>query len=84
MHLQEISERLSNIEKMLTRLQPQQKELEADFIGVKEVAELLRISEPSVYRLTMLKKIPFRKVHNRLFFLKSEILAFINSRAFTV
>jgi predicted DNA-binding transcriptional regulator AlpA len=47
-------------------------------INVQRVAELLGISTGAVYQL---KTIPRRKIHGRLRFFESEILAYINENS---
>jgi excisionase family DNA binding protein len=78
---QEIIDRLQHIEGMLAKLQRQQPEKEPteDFLTVDQAAHLLKISVPSVYRLTMNRKIPFRKLHKRLYFSRKELTEFINA-----
>ena len=48
-----------------------------DFINVKDVAELLKISVYQVYHLTATRQIPHYKPGKKIFFLKSELIEWI-------
>jgi len=51
--------------------------LAPEIMSVPEVAELLGISRPAVYRLVSEKKIPCRKAGKSFLFLKSAIMAWL-------
>jgi excisionase family DNA binding protein len=55
---------------------------EKEILRVKQVAELLEYSTWHVYRLVSQQKIPFRKKGKTLFFLKQEILDWVNQGDF--
>ena len=52
------------------------------FWNVNEVAEYLRLSKPSIYRLTSQRQIPHMKIHGKLVFNPEQIREWAES--FTV
>ena len=81
---QEISERLFRVESTMDKLErflsasPIQSKRETH-IDIEKAAAVAKKSIPTMYRLARLGKIPCRKQGNRLYFLESEILAWIES-----
>ena len=49
------------------------------FMNIDETAKLIDLSKPTIYGLVHQIKIPFHKKGKRLYFLKSEILAWLKS-----
>ncbi len=46
-----------------------------DILSVREAAELFDIKPKAMYKRTERKQVPFHKVNNRTYFLKSELLS---------
>ncbi len=83
---QELSERLKRIETSVDKLAdkfltvtPAQAPRREPHIDIEAAAKVARKSLPTMYRLARHGKIPCRKQGNRLYFLESEILAWIES-----
>ena len=66
-------------EKVLKNLNPSNSSNEDVFMNIKENAKFIDLSVPTVYGLVHQNKIPFHKKGKRLYFLKSEILAWLKS-----
>jgi excisionase family DNA binding protein len=66
-------------EKVLKNLNPSNSSNEDVFMNIKETAKLIDLSVPTVYGLVHKNKIFFHKKGKRLYFLKSEILAWLKS-----
>lgn len=67
--------RLSSIENLILDLNLQPKQPEPDNpISIKEVAELTRLTVPTLYGYVQRNEIPFYRKANRLYFFKSEII----------
>jgi excisionase family DNA binding protein len=49
------------------------------FMNIEETAKLINLTKPTVYGLVHQKNIPFHKKGKKLYFLKSEILTWIQS-----
>jgi len=65
-----------NIRKAIT---PSNSSTEDVFINIDETAKLIDLAKPSVYGLVHQNKIPYHKKGKRLYFLKSEIMAWLKS-----
>lgn len=52
--------------------------MEEQYLTAKEAAIFMRISMPTLYRLTAEKAIPFYKPVKKLYFKKSELIEYIN------
>jgi len=48
-------------------------------ILIDDAAKIINLSKPTIYGLVHKNKIPYRKKGKRLYFLKSELIAWINS-----
>ena len=72
-----ISEQVA--EKVLNNLNTSNSSSEDIFMNIDETAKLIDLSKPTVYGLVHQNKIPFHKKGKRLYFLKSEILAWLKS-----
>lgn len=75
----EITERLVRIEIALDHLLKERNE--QDFpkaISSKQAAEELNISLAHLYRLTMNKELPFKKLKGKLLFYRDQLQEFIN------
>lgn len=53
--------------------------IEDIFMNIDETSKLIDLSKPTVYGLVHQNKIPYHKKGKRLYFLKSEILAWLKS-----
>jgi excisionase family DNA binding protein len=51
-----------------------------ELLTIPEVAELLRISEPTVRRLQQRRQIAFRKVSGSIRFARSDVAAYLEKR----
>lgn len=49
------------------------------FLNIAEVSRLLRITVPTVYKLTSQKRIPFKKVGKRLVFVTEDVIAWVKN-----
>ncbi len=66
-------------EKILQNLNLSNSSHEDVFMNIDETAKLIDLSRPTVYGLVHKNKIPYHKKGKRLYFLKSEILAWLKS-----
>lgn len=66
-------------EKVLKNLTPSTSSSEDTFINIDETSKLIDLTKPTVYGLVHKNKIPYHKKGKRLYFLKSEILAWLKS-----
>jgi len=48
-----------------------------DILSVREAAELFDIKPKAMYKRTERKQVPFHKINNRTYFLKSELLSLV-------
>ncbi len=46
-----------------------------DILSVREAAELFDINPKAMYKRTERRQVPFHKINNRTYFLKSELLS---------
>ena len=46
-----------------------------DILSVREAAEMFDIKPKAMYKRTERKQVPFHKINNRTYFLKSELLS---------
>lgn len=75
--IKKISERVSeNVLQSINTLVPIE---EPSFLTIDEAAKLINLTKPTVYGLVHQNKIPYIKKGKRLYFVKSELLAWINS-----
>ena len=78
-----IEARLSNIENLLIDLKSPSKPLsnpiKEELLTIKQAAEMLSISVPTVYGYFHFRQIPCMKRRGRLYFSKSELLAWVQS-----
>jgi excisionase family DNA binding protein len=65
-----------NLKKVLT---PVENSTEASFLTIDEAAKLINLTKPTVYGLVHQNKIPYIKKGKRLYFVKAELLDWINS-----
>jgi len=82
----QLYEKVSNIEKMLlvTNKEPLKKEKE-DFMLIKQAAEYLSLSVPTVYGLVHRNEIPYYKRGKRLYFLEKDLEVWLKtSRKMTI
>jgi excisionase family DNA binding protein len=78
-----IEARLSNIETLLIDLKFPSKSgadpTKDELLTIKQAAEILSISVPTVYGYVHFRQIPCMKRRGRLYFSKSELLAWVQS-----
>ncbi|MBK9728993.1 MAG: helix-turn-helix domain-containing protein [Saprospiraceae bacterium] len=75
----EIYEKLNTIEQLLLH-KPSHSIKEADTIlNIKQAAEMLNLTVPTIYGLVHESKIPVSKKGRRLYFSKQELMAWIKS-----
>jgi excisionase family DNA binding protein len=81
MHFSEMLNLISDqvAEKILKNLNSSNSSHEDVFMNIDETAKLIDLSRPTVYGLVHKNKIPYHKKGKRLYFLKSEILAWLKS-----
>jgi excisionase family DNA binding protein len=79
----EICQRLLRIENLLFRLQPpKQIDQKSDpdyFLSVKEAADFLKEAKATLYGRTSRREIPFYKRNKRLYFKKSDLIAWLEN-----
>jgi excisionase family DNA binding protein len=73
--LHQIQLRLDNLEKLIQEKSTTQES--EQFLDIKEAAQLLRLSPPTIYGLVNKRAIPHNKKGKRLYFLKSELLQWL-------
>lgn len=66
-------------EKVLKNLNPSNSSNEDVFMNIDETSKLIDLTKPTVYGLVHQNNIPYHKKGKRLYFLKSEILAWLKS-----
>lgn len=80
---EEILVKLSNIETLLLNLkiptQPGSDPIKDELLTINRAAELLSVSIPTVYGYCHTRSIPCMKRRGRLYFSKSELLAWVRS-----
>lgn len=80
---EDITERLSRIEHCLLDLKQVTREtnsqLQPDVLDISQTAELLKLSTATIYGLTHRHLLPFSKKGKKLYFLRSELLTWLNS-----
>lgn len=59
---------------------PEKQEPLADKIGMEEATKILSLTKSSIYKLTMTNSIPFYKMGKRLFFSRTALLDWMESR----
>jgi excisionase family DNA binding protein len=79
---EEINSRLSNIETLLLEIKHGPLETsplpdQDEFLTVKEAAEFLRLSVPTVYTLISKSQLPVMKRSGRCYFLKAELTKYL-------
>jgi excisionase family DNA binding protein len=78
-----IEARLSNIETLLTGIkfpsQPAVDPTKDELLTIRQTAELLSVAVPTVYSYVHFRQIPCMKRRGRVYFSKSELLAWIKS-----
>ena len=77
--VEELSEKLANIEKLLLSKANENQEEEDKLLNVQEAASLLCLSVPTVYGLVQRSEIPVCKRSKRLYFSKKELFNWIKS-----
>ena len=76
-----ILEKLDRIENAIEKLKMSNQNVDLDInMEIEEVAKYINLSKVSIYGLTNRKQIPHYKVGKKLFFKKSEIDNWINSK----
>jgi excisionase family DNA binding protein len=84
--LQLIAERLEKVEQMLTAVNDlhTQQQPENELLTIQGAAEFLRLSVPTIYAKVNRRELPFMKRSKRLYFDKTELLAYLKKgRALT-
>ena len=80
---QDLADRLQRIESIVTALKSDPNKtrdnLEDLPITIKEAASLVKLAVPTIYNLVHRRKIPSYRRGKRLYFLKSELLAWIKA-----
>lgn len=66
-------------ENILKAINPSKPSDEDVFMSIDETVKIINLSKATIYGLTHRKEIPFHKRGKRLYFLKSEILQWIQS-----
>ena len=75
-----VKEEMSKINDAI-RLNPKESESKSDLLTRKETAELLSVSETTLFLWNRDKKLENKKIGNRVYYLKSEVLCKLNSVA---
>jgi excisionase family DNA binding protein len=75
--IKKISERVS--ENVLQSINTPIPIEEPSFLTINEASPIVKLSVPTIYGLVHQNKIPYIKKGKRLYFVKSELLAWINS-----
>jgi excisionase family DNA binding protein len=52
----------------------------AEYLSVKEAADMLRLSVPTIYKFCTERRIPFAKVGTRTVFDRDDLIAWVNNR----
>ncbi len=73
----QLSEKLNNIERLLLSQDNNQPSEENRFLSIKEAAEFIGLSVPTVYGLVHRKNIPCMKRNKRLYFSKQQLISWI-------
>lgn len=84
--IQLIADRLENVERLLTASREPQplQQPENGLLTIQGAAEFLQLSVPTIYAKVHRRELPFMKRSKRLYFDKSELLAYIKKgRALT-
>lgn len=66
-------------ENILKAINPSKTSDEDAYLSIEEVTKIIHLSKATIYGLTHQNKIPFLKKGKRLYFLKSEILQWIQT-----
>jgi excisionase family DNA binding protein len=75
---EEVSETRALVQTLLERLnQPTSDQQQSDFLTVNQAAEFLSLTPATVYSMVYEKRIPFSKPNGRLYFLRSDLTAWI-------
>ena len=70
----QLSDRLENIERLLSQIEKAgNTQSSDDLMIIKQAAEFIHLSLPTVYGLVSNRKIPFMKKGKRLYFSKKEL-----------
>lgn len=73
-----IEEKLNSIEKLLLQPQPSPSPI-VDLLTISEAAKFLKLTVPTLYSKVSRREIPVNKKGKRLYFSRSELLAWIKS-----
>jgi excisionase family DNA binding protein len=73
----ELRDTLKNIERLLLQKSNSTPKIEEGFLTVKETAEFLKLSVPTIYGLIHKGEIPVMKRSKRCYFSKSELIEYI-------
>lgn len=76
--VQRINTKLDRLEIILSEIL-KAKEQRTTWFSVREVADYLKLSVPTIYGLTSNRKIPFAKRNKKLYFLKENIDKWLSS-----
>ena len=76
--VEQIQADISEIKRLLIPATPQPKESKP-LLTLPEAAAFLGLSEPTIYRHVSTRSIPFHKQSSRLYFVPSELIAWIKS-----
>ncbi|MFA6924390.1 MAG: helix-turn-helix domain-containing protein [Bacteroidales bacterium] len=77
--VEELNEKLTNIEKLLLSNSNQNQKEEDELLTVQQAAHLLCLSVPTIYGLVQRSEIPVCKRSKRLYFSKQELYNWIKS-----
>ncbi len=73
--LAEMYRRLERIEDLL--LERSMPEQEPDILNIQQASKLLNLTVPTIYSKVSRRELPFSKRGKKLYFLKTELLAFV-------
>ncbi|MEO9967178.1 MAG: helix-turn-helix domain-containing protein [Reichenbachiella sp.] len=75
--VQEIQNRLSNIENLLSQKHTSVQKIEDELLTVKGVADFLQLSVPTIYGLISKGELPVMKRSKRCYFSKKDIMDYL-------
>lgn len=75
-----ILERLDRIEKAIQQINPIPSNEEDELMTIEQLADFINFPKTTIYGFTHGQKIPYYKNGRRLYFKKSEIIAWIDSK----
>ncbi len=74
----QIFERISNIEKLLTAHDDQLQTAPDELLTIEQAAEFLSLAVPTLYSMVNRDKIPYMKPAKRLYFSRAELMEYLS------